>query len=453
MEKEAKRSKIIFNVSNTKYEIIKHVGSNVFGWILSNSPTDSNWDLFWTDNSVIPDRLSRMKPHQKINHFPGMFGIARKNCMANNLNKMRNIFPHDYNFYPKSWVLPSDLNEFKAELQQSSKTYIVKPEASSQGRGIYLVKRLEDLRTHEHCIAQRYLQKPFLIDGLKFDLRIYVLLSACDPLRIFIHEEGLARFATEEYQNPSRGNLDEMFMHLTNYAVNKHNPKFVQNEDPEHCDIGHKRSLSSVLIRLEEEGYDVTTLWDRICDIIIKTICTIQPSLSHFYRSSQPDDVSNGMCFEILGFDIILDHKLRPYLLEVNHSPSFTTDSQLDFKIKERIISEALNIMNIKVKNRREYEMISKTLSSNRIINKKSRQESLEEKKGLRDEATRKNDRHSDKHCGGYIKIFPGENDDYYQQFLEAARELWSDVTAVKQKRQTETARSSTPTAIRPISV
>lgn len=201
-----------------------------------------------------------MKPWQKINHFPGMFGIARKNCMANNLNKLRKIYPKEYNFYPKSWTLPSDLLEFKAELKNGNKTYIVKPEASSQGRGIYLVRKLEDLRESEHCIVQRYLTKPFLIDGLKFDLRIYVLVSGCDPLRIFIHEEGLARFATEEYQCPSKGNLDEMFMHLTNYAVNKHNPKFVQNEDPNQCNQGHKRSLSSVLIRLDEEGYDVTTL-------------------------------------------------------------------------------------------------------------------------------------------------------------------------------------------------
>ena len=46
-------------------------------------------------------------------------------------------------------------------------------------------------------MVQRYKHKPYLIDGLKFDLRIYVLVAGIDPLRIFVYEEGLARFATE----------------------------------------------------------------------------------------------------------------------------------------------------------------------------------------------------------------------------------------------------------------
>ena len=65
------------------------------------------------------------------------------------------------------------------------------------------------------------MHKPLLIDGFKFDLRIYVLLYGVDPLRIFIFKEGLARFATSKYENPVKGNMDNLFMHLTNYAINK----------------------------------------------------------------------------------------------------------------------------------------------------------------------------------------------------------------------------------------
>ena len=102
----------------------------------------------------------------------------------------------------------------------------MKPEASCQGRGIFLTRSLEDINPQDHYVAQRYLAKPHLIDGLKYDLRIYVLLAGCDPLRIYIFNEGLGRFATEEYEPPARDNLSNLCMHLTNYAINKDNPNF-----------------------------------------------------------------------------------------------------------------------------------------------------------------------------------------------------------------------------------
>ena len=55
-------------------------------------------------------------------------------------------------------------------------------------------------------ICQQYVSKPFLIDGFKFDLRIYILISSCDPLRIFVYKDGLARFATVQYNEPSNNN-------------------------------------------------------------------------------------------------------------------------------------------------------------------------------------------------------------------------------------------------------
>lgn len=78
----------------------------------------------------------------------------------------------------------------------------------------------------EGCVVQRYIHKPYLIDNLKFDLRIYALLYGVNPLRIYLHERGLARFSTEEYQAPNNFNLDNLYMHLTNYAINKFNSNF-----------------------------------------------------------------------------------------------------------------------------------------------------------------------------------------------------------------------------------
>lgn len=76
---------------------------------------------------------------------------------------------------------------------------IVKPEASSQGKGIFITKKLEDIGMNDHLVVQKYMRNPYLIDGYKFDLRIYCMITSCDPLRIFIYKEGMVRFATEKY--------------------------------------------------------------------------------------------------------------------------------------------------------------------------------------------------------------------------------------------------------------
>lgn len=53
------------------------------------------------------------------------------------------------------------------------------------------------------------------------------------------------------------------------------------------------------------------------------------------------------MCFEILGFDILIDHKLKPWLLEINHAPSFSTDTPFDFKLKKDLIADTLQVLNM----------------------------------------------------------------------------------------------------------
>ena len=65
---------------------------------------------------------------------------------------------------------------------------IAKPQASSQGRGIFLSKNIDDFEFGEQYVVQKYMKKPFIIDTLKFDLRIYVLVAGCDPLRLYIYK-------------------------------------------------------------------------------------------------------------------------------------------------------------------------------------------------------------------------------------------------------------------------
>lgn len=174
-----------------------------------------------------------------------------------------------------------------------------------------------------------------------------MLVCGVDPLRIYFYNEGLCRLATCEYKKPAEKNLGNLYMHLTNYAINKFSSKFEANQGGDKDDLGHKRSFTFAMRYIEEQGHDSKRVISDIKAVIIKTLCSVQPVLAHTYRSCQPDDLSNSMCFEILGFDIFLDEKLKPWILEVNHAPSFTTDSPLDFKIKKALISDTLKIINL----------------------------------------------------------------------------------------------------------
>ena len=78
------------------------------------------------------------------------------------------------------------------------------------------------------------MSRPYLLDGLKFDLRLYVLVTSCSPLTVFWHDEGLARFATQQYAAMSEKENTNLrqHAHLTNYAINKDSSDFkISDED------------------------------------------------------------------------------------------------------------------------------------------------------------------------------------------------------------------------------
>jgi hypothetical protein len=77
-------------------------------------------------------------------------------------------------------------------------------------------------------VIQRYLDKPFLLDKIKFDLRVYVAIMDVDPIQAFVCDEGLARFCTSHYEAPTKANFKKAYMHLTNYSINKSSEDYVK---------------------------------------------------------------------------------------------------------------------------------------------------------------------------------------------------------------------------------
>ncbi|XP_047685502.1 tubulin polyglutamylase TTLL11 isoform X5 [Prionailurus viverrinus] len=297
-----------------------------------------------------------------------MTEMVRKITLSRAVRIMQNLFPEEYNFYPRSWILPDEFQLFVAQVRMVKDgdpswkpTFIVKPDGGCQGDGIYLIKDPSDIRLagtlqSRPAVVQEYICKPLLIDKLKFDIRLYVLLKSLDPLEIYIAKDGLSRFCTEPYQEPNPKNLHHIFMHLTNYSLNIHSGNFVHSDS---TSTGSKRTFSSILCRLSSKGVDIKKVWSDIISLVIKTVIALTPELKVFYQSDIPAGRPGPTCFQILGFDILLMKNLKPILLEVNANPSMRIEheqelspgvfenvpSLVDEEVKVAVIRDTLRLM------------------------------------------------------------------------------------------------------------
>ncbi|XP_067294745.1 tubulin polyglutamylase TTLL11 [Pseudorasbora parva] len=304
----------------------------------------------------------------QVNKFPGMIEMLRKINLSRAVRTMQELFPEEYNFYPRSWILPEEYQLFSSQIRllkdndsTLKPTFIVKPDSGSQGDGIYLIRDPADLRVIsgsqiKQAVVQEYIQKPLLIDKLKFDIRLYVLVRSLEPLEIYIAKEGLSRFCTEPYQEPSQKNLSHVFMHLTNYSLNVHSGNFVHSDS---CSTGSKRTFSSVLYRIASKGVDIKKVWSDIIALVIKTVIALVPELKVYYQADIPPGKPGPTCFQILGFDILLMKNLKPVLLEVNANPSMRIEheqevspgvyeyvpSPVDEEVKVGVIRDTLRLM------------------------------------------------------------------------------------------------------------
>ena len=395
--------------------------------ILENSGfsyTDSHdWNLLWL--GCVPPLYLYEGLHelQRINHFPNSYEITRKDRMTVNLKNMQAKFS-EYDFFPETYVIPDEYSEFYHRFMGGKEQWIVKPCNSSQGKGIFLLDNLQNLPSVEGCVVSKYLNDPMLIDGLKFDMRIYVLITSYEPLRIYIYDEGLVRFASEPYSNSSKASK---YSFLTNYSINKKNEKFVQNLDIKQDNIGHKWSLSALMKFLAENSIDTQTVTSNIYDLIIKTIIAIEPSVVTLCKKMA---LGKNNCFDLLGFDIILDSDLKPWLLEVNLSPSLATDSPLDLKIKSNLIADTLNLVGVKQYDRKK-ECLNKLKA--RIRARKNQMKAFDSKvRSSRPESRMVTERISfskfksfiadlideENRLGNFVRIFPCEDSEKYEKFF-----------------------------------
>ncbi|KAK0155434.1 Tubulin polyglutamylase TTLL4 [Merluccius polli] len=335
---QEQRKLLKWKMSSVTPNVVRHIIARSH---FKTTKRSHDWLGCWGHHMKSP-LFKTIEEHQKLNHFPGSFQIGRKDRLWRNLSKMRARFgKQEFSFFPRTFILPQDIRLLRRAWEDAGarQKWIIKPPASARGTGIQVIYKWCQMPKKRPLLVQKYLHKPYLISGNKFDLRIYVYVTSYDPLRIYIFSDGLVRFASCKYSSSMRS-LGNKFMHLTNYSVNKKNSEYQTNSDNKACQ-GHKWALKALWQYLGAKGINTTVIWDKIKDMVIKTIIASDPYINSLLKMHVRSPYS---CHELFGFDIMLDDKLKPWVLEVNISPSLHSNTALDVTIKGQMIRDVLNL-------------------------------------------------------------------------------------------------------------
>jgi len=194
--------------------------------------------------------------------------------------------------------------------------WIIKPSGNARGSGIFLTDNLEEALDsgvkNQARIIQKYIERPLILkdspfsnlNNKKFDIRQWVLVSSMNPLVIYMFSSSYIRICSQEFDLKD---IKNSFKHLTNFSLNKGN--FQNGVEDSIC---HIDALKQYLKETKGIEWD-TTIKPKITDIIIKTISSASDSIEQ-----------RAGCFDLFGFDLLLDEKYQPWLLEVNLSPACT---------------------------------------------------------------------------------------------------------------------------------
>ena len=322
-----------------------------------------DFNVAW--NGCLKDEdYKRVDKYQGVNHFPATWELGRKDRLGRNLTKARRRRPEFFDIQPKSFLLPADKDDWRLECTYNPDgMYILKPPASSRGRGIRMYKGPKDIKPEKNVLIQRYIRDPHLIDGYKYDIRVYVAVTSLDPLRVYVYREGLVRLATEKYTEDG-DDLKRRCMHLTNYSVNSKREGFTMGENAAEDNVGFKWSLSALRRHFDDQGLDYAEVWSQIKAIVTKTMMAVEGPMNTKFKMLVPN---RRTCFEVFGFDIMLDSKLRAWLIEVNTGPSLSAPSKMDLHIKHKMVANLFNLVGIVPYDRAQFAEAEKRRRMERI--------------------------------------------------------------------------------------
>lgn len=290
----------------------------------------STADLLWAHDypfSKIRSKVSEMQPHQKINHFPGSGFITNKVDLCTTRLK----------FVPRAFKQPADKDEFKKFTDEHpQKRFVVK---HYQHRHIK-IKKVDEINMNDNnTFIQEFIENPLLVDGYKFDIGVYTIITSIDPLRVYIYNgDILFRYCAQKYHPFDPENVDKYIVgddYLPTWEIPSLAPLF--------NNLGHGMK-SSFDTYLRNKGQKPEKIWSQVNDAIREAILSKEALISDLMQRYK----NKESFFEMMRFDLIVDANLRVYLMEANMSPNL---SSAHFKqnslLYEQVIFNVLNLVGV----------------------------------------------------------------------------------------------------------
>lgn len=311
---------------------------------------ENSWDACWYTGMPRPAAFSRRRPGAWVNHIPGNNCLTIKSALARTLSiaRARQIAEagpesdtaRRLDFLPETFPLPDAYHSLQAAAAaEPAQRWILKPRNSSRGRGISILPDAALAPADRAFMVQRYLDRPHMINGHKYVLRFYVAFTSVEPLRVYLYEEGFAKLASHPY---APDDITDLYSHLTNPDVNATN---TESESP----------VIFIPMRdyrpwLRKQGHDDVALFKRLHDLVRITTVSAR---EYMRRRSATLKAETRRCFELIGFDVMLDADLKPWILECNLSPSLDVcaapkdGGDAEAEIKPRMVRELVDMMGL----------------------------------------------------------------------------------------------------------